>query len=237
MNTTFRIKELKLFLKNRQPVKTIELVQFYRSFDSTISFNTVRWRIHELKKMQVIYSPARGQFALQEKQAFLHNETQKMKQLAKVIQTNHPATRFSIYSTEWLTRFSDFTYPYSNLIVDIEGKSMHAVYRSIQNSYSNVFLSPNETKYDYYISPKRENIIVNRLYVDAPLRRLDSFYYLPKLEKILVDLMINEPIILMLSKYETKQIITKIQTTYNINYSTFKRYAEKRARLTLLALY
>lgn len=40
--------------------------------------------------------------------------------------------------------------------------------------------------------------------------------------------MINEPMILMLSKYEMKQIITKVQTTYNINHSTFKRYAEKR---------
>lgn len=141
MSTTFRIKELKRFLKKRQPVKTIELVQFYRSFDSTISFHTVRWRIHELKKLQIIYSPARGQFALQERLPFLHNETQKMKKLAKVIQTNHSTTRFSIYSTEWLTRFSDFTYPSSNLIVDIEGKSMQAAYQTIQNMYSNVFFS------------------------------------------------------------------------------------------------
>lgn len=228
MNSTFRINELKAFLKKYQPVKTKQIVDFYRTSDSTISCNTIRWRIHELKAKQIIYSPARGQYALQEKASFFHDPTKSINSLTKLVQKKHPTAKFSLYSTEWLTRFSNFTYPSNNLIIDIETDSLNIVYNSIKKSCSNTFLSPNETKYDYYISPDRENIIVNRLYVDAPLKNVDSSYYIPKLEKILVDLMINDPIILMISKPEMKYIISNIQKTYHINYSTLRRYAQKR---------
>lgn len=178
--------------------------------------------------MQVIYSPARGKYALQEKETFLHKQTQSIKRLAKVVQKNHPTTKFSIYSTECLTRFSKLTYPANNLIIDVEGSSLKTTYQSIKTTYSNAFLFPEEANYRHSISPERENIIVNRLYADAPLTNIDSFYYVPKLEKILIDLIINDPIILMISKHEMKQILTHIHNTYNINYSTLKRYAKKR---------
>lgn len=228
MTTTFKIKELKRYLRNHQPVDTKQLLQFYRSFDFSLSFSTLRWRIHELKKREIIYSPKRGQYALREKEAFPQYETPEMKDLARLIQVNYPEVKFSIFTTEWLTRFSDYTYFYHNLVVDVEGQSLNNVFQLIKQHHSNVFLSPDETKYRYYLSPDQENIIVNRLHVDAPLNNIDSHYYVPKFEKLIVDLMINSPIILMISKHEMKHILTRAQEKHHINFSTLRRYAKKR---------
>ena len=70
-------------------------------------------------------------------------------------------------------------------------------------------------------------IIVNRLYVDAPLNRIRGNYHLPKLEKLVMDLIVNEPLILPVGVSKVKAIITNVRGKYNLNYSTLLRYAKK----------
>ncbi|MEC6749180.1 DUF6577 family protein [Marinilactibacillus sp. XAAS-LB27] len=228
MNSTFKINELQYYLKYHQPVDTSGLLSFYRKFDGSLSYNTLRWRIHELKKLQVIYSPKRGYYALKDKTAFTHDSTLEMDHIVRTIQTSLPESKFSIYSTDWLTDYSDHTYPCHNIMIDVEACSLTSAFNQIKQSHENVFLSPEESIYEHYISPKSNNIILNKLYVDAPVNHVDSFYYTPKLEKLLVDLILNDPLILMISKPEIKTIVSNLQKAYHINYSTLNRYSKKR---------
>lgn len=228
MTDALKIDELKVFLKSNQPVNTKELLHFYQQFVPTLKINTLRWRIYELKKLDIIYSPQRGFYALQEKKKFIPSATELIETISKSVQDRFPYAKFSIFSTQWLTNFSNHMYQSKNIILEVEIDVIDAVFHFLNEEFPNVFLLPDQKMYDYYISPQQENIIITRLYVDAPLSQIEGSYYIPRLEKLLVDLVINTPVILPISQSEIKTIITNVLEVYNINYSTLSRYAKKR---------
>ncbi|KFN93322.1 hypothetical protein TMUPMC115_0527 [Tetragenococcus muriaticus PMC-11-5] len=104
---------------------------------------------------------------------------------------------------------------------------LDAAFYFLQENFSNTFLSPDQEMYDYYVSAQEKNIIVTRLHFDAPLYKVNDNYYTPKLEKLIVDLLINDPVILPISYSEINTIIMNAIDTYSINFSTLARYAKK----------
>ncbi|WP_319995433.1 DUF6577 family protein [Trichococcus shcherbakoviae] len=228
MTSKLMISELEIFLKNNQPVSTQQLLEFYQTFEPDIKVNTLRWRIYQLKQNNVLYSPSRGQFVLPEKQAFQPEQTKRMTELAEMIQEKYPYANFSVYPTEWLNDLADHIYLSKNVILEVDIDALKSVFHFLKQQYRNVYLNPDEKFYDLYISPQEENIILKRLYVDAPLNRINENYHIPKLEQLLVDIIINDPMILPIGASEVKKIITNAQDKYNLNYSTILRYAKKR---------
>lgn len=228
MSSALKQSELENFLRQNQFVTTQQLLKFYREFEPDLKVNTLRWRIYHLKQANVIYSPKRGVFSLQKKKMFMSEETEKMKDLAQLIQEKYPYVNFSVYPTEWLSDFTEHIYQSKNIILEVDIDALSSVFHFVKERYPNVYLSPDKGIYDLYISPREENIIVNRLYVDAPLKRIRGNYYLPKLEKLVIDLIVNEPLILPVGVSEVKAIITNVCGKYNLNYSTLLRYAKKR---------
>lgn len=228
MTSKLRLNELGIFLKQNQPVSTEQLLQFYQIFEPDIKVNTLRWRIYQLKQNNVLYSPSRGQFALPEKQVFQPEQTKKMIELAEMIQEKYPYANFSVYPTEWLSNLADHIYLSKNIILEVDNDALESVFHFLKQQYRNIYLDPDEKFYDLYISPQEENIILKRLYVDAPRNRINENYHIPKLEQLLVDLIINDPMILPIGASEVKKIIANARDKYNLNYSTIQRYAKKR---------
>ncbi|MGH1789579.1 DUF6577 family protein [Enterococcus faecalis] len=228
MEKALHKKDLIIFLKNNQTVTTQEFLDFYRQFNPDLPINTLRWRIYELKQQGIIYSPKRGIYALNKKEPFQPILTQKMEELATLLQEKFPYVRFSIYPTKWVGNLSNHVYKTNNLVIEIDADILDAAFHFLKEHFPNTFLSPEQKMYDYYILPQEENIIINRLHVDAPLNKIRKNYYTPKLEKLIIDLVINDPVIFPVGVAEVKTIITNALDTYNINYSTLTRYANKR---------
>lgn len=228
MSSALKLSELEGFLKQNQPVSTQQLLEFYQTFEPNIKVTTLRWRIYHLKQAGIIYNQKRGLYALQEKKAFLPKPTEKMQNLAQQIQTKYPYVNFSIYPSEWLSDLTEHVYQTRNIILEVDADALNSVFHFVKGQYPNVYLSPDKGIYDLYISPLEENIIVNRLYVDAPLNRVNGNYHIPKLEKLLVELITNEPIILPIGESEVKTVVTNAREKYNINFSTLLRYSKKR---------
>ena len=228
MTSKLRLNELGIFLKHNQPVSTQQLLQFYQTFEPDLKVSTLRWRIYQLKQDNFLYSPKRGIFALTEKKEFMPEQSEMMDELAGIIQEKYPYADFSLYRTEWLTDLADHVYQSKNIIVEVDIDALESVFHFLKERYRNVYLNPDNTIYDLYISPHDENIILERLYVDAPLNRRSGNYQIPKLEKLLVDLIVNDPMILPVGVSEVKKIIANALSKYNLNYSTILRYAKKR---------
>lgn len=216
------------FLNSNETTNTQQLWDFYRQFEPNLPINTLRWRIYELKQQGIIYSPKRGLYELNRKEPFQITPTKKMENLAELLEEKFPYARFSIYPTEWIGNLSNHIYKTNNLIVEIDADILNVAFHFLKEYFPNTFLSPDKKMYDYYILSQEENIIINRLHVDAPLNKVRKNYYTPKLEKLIIDLAINEPIILPLGDAEIKTILKNAINTYNINLSTLNRYANKR---------
>jgi hypothetical protein len=98
----------------------------------------------------------------------------------------------------------------------------------LTESNPRVFLQPDMNIFQLYINNSEENIIVSRLLFDSPLSKIDGNFYTPKIEKLIVDLLVNRPMILPISDEERKIIAQNMIDTYTINQSTLNRYATKR---------
>lgn len=231
MPKSFHIDELRVYLKEKKIVTIQELMAFYQQFTPDLSMSTLRWRVYELKQQKILYSPKRGQYALQEKEIFNPNPTKKMDELALLLQSRFPDVKFSIYPAQWIGNLSNHIYQTTNMIVEIDADVLDAAFYFLKENFTNTYLTPDEKMYTYYISPQEENIILNRLYVDAPVAKVKENYYIPKLEKLVVDLLINEPIIFPVGESEIKTIIMNATDTYSVSLSTLMRYAKKRHAL------
>lgn len=221
-------KDLINFLSKNPTITTQEFLNFYRQFNPDLPINTLRWRIYELKQQGIIYSPKRGLYTLNKKELFQPTPTQRMEEIAKLLKKKFPYVRFSIYPTQWIGSLSNHVYQTNNIVVEIDADVLEATFHFLKELFPNTFLSPEQEMYDYYILPQEENIIISRLHVDAPLNKIRENYYTPKLEKLIVDLVINDPVILPIGTAEVEIIITNALDTHNINYSTLTRYANKR---------
>lgn len=228
MRNALHINELINFLKKNQPINTQDFLDFYHQFDPDLPITTLRWRIYKLKQKEVIFSPKRGLYALNEKELFQPKPTKKMTELAQIIQEKFPYVNFSIYPTKCIGNLSSHVYQTDNIIVEIDADVLDSAFHFLKENFPNTFLSPEQMMYDYYISAKEKNIIVKRLHVDSPLNKIQNNYYTPKIEKLIIDLLINDPIILPIGASEIHTIIMNIVDTYSINYSTLNRYAKKR---------
>lgn len=228
MNNALHQKELIDFLKTNPPITTNDFLNFYRQFNPDMPVNTLRWRIHELKQQGIIYSPKRGIYTLKEKESFYPVISPKMSTLAELLAKRFPSVRFSIYAAQWIGNLSNHVYQTNNLVVEIDIDVLDAAFYLLKEQFPNTFISPEQKMYDYYILPQEENIIVNRLHVDAPLSKVKANFYTPKLEKLIVDLLINEPVILPIGTSEIELIVANALDNYAINYSALGRYATKR---------
>lgn len=228
MNEALHKKDLIAFLRKNPTINTQEFLNFYRQFNTDLPINTLRWRIYKLKQQGIIYNPKHGLYALNEKELFQPMPIQRMTELANLLQEKFPYVRFSIYPTQWIGNLSNHVYQTNNLIVEIDADVLDTAFHFLKEHVPNTFLSPEQKMYDYYILPQEENIIISRLHVDAPLNKIRENYYSPKLEKLIVDLVMNDPIIFPAGAAEVKTIITNALDIYNINYSTLTRYANKR---------
>lgn len=229
MENALHKKDLISFLKNNPIITTQDFLTFYRQFTPDIPLNTLRWRIHELKQDGIIYSPKRGLYSLNKKESFQAGTTPKMDEIAILLQEKFPYdVRFNIYPTKWIGDLTKHVYQINNLVIEIDADVLEPAFYFLKERFPNTFLSPGQEMYDYYILPDKENIIINRLYVDAPLNKIEKNYYTPKLEKLIVDLLINDPVIYPVGNAEVETIIEEAFNTYNVNYSTLTRYANKR---------
>jgi len=106
------------------------------------------------------------------------------------------------------------------------------VYESVFNHLSRqnpgkVFLNPDRLTMERYVLPQFDNILVSRLITQSPKRTTGGFPY-PKLEKILVDIFVDEERFYFFQGGEMAHIFEDVFATYWISEKTMFRYAGRR---------
>lgn len=120
MASNLHQNDLISFLTNRPPASTKELLTFYRQFTPDLPVNTLRWRIYELKRQGIIYSPKIGLYTLNDKKTFAPLPDERMLNVANLLQSKFPYVDFSMYPTEWIGKLSNHVYQSNNLIIEID---------------------------------------------------------------------------------------------------------------------
>ncbi len=218
---------IKDFLHSKPVLTTKEIVAFMRSVDSHISDPLVNWKIHSLHKSGYIQKIGRGFYTTIKKHQFYPEPFDVIPKVALFLNKVLPELNYIIWDTRILSRLTIHQPARFYIILETEKGEESSLYNYLRDSFQNVFLKPDNLTFDLYISDKTDPIIINPMISQSPTLIKDSIGS-PALEKILVDIFVDETIFSVFQGSELSTIFKNAFDTYNINMSSMLRYAGRR---------
>jgi len=223
---TLHINQLIGFFES-DPIFTIEqITSFYKRFEAEVKRNTIDWRIHQLKKLNVIYRISRGCYSLKEQNEFNPQIDDALHCLYKEITEHFPFIEVCIWNTKWLNQFMCHQIGKFFILIEVDRDSVESVFYYLREKHDNLFLNPPAEILEKYGDNKKETIIIKPLISESPILKVDKVQIAP-LEKILVDLMSDE----LFEAYqgqELENIYQSVLEKHTINQPQMLRYASRR---------
>ncbi len=226
MNKRFRVNEMKDYFGSK-PFTSKDLYDFYLKNEIALKEGTFRWRVYNLKQLNIISSIKRGVYVIEEKKDFSPPINKKVKRLYKQIKNEFPYIKISIWDTRWLSNYMVHHPLTNNIIIEVDKDATSSVFAFLQDSKNNVFINPNKNEIETYLMVGNMNLIVKNLVVESPIE-LKEGIYVPKIEKIVVDLFADKELFIMYQGDELANIYETFFRSFSINQSTLNRYATKR---------
>lgn len=207
-----------------------ELLGFYRSFEPDLKDSTFAWRIHSLKEKNLIKPIRKGVYTLSPKPQFHPQVEPKLRAIAIKLTKQFPTARFCVWSTKWLNDWMIHQPGRFLLLVEADAVATESVFYFLKDEhYKNVFLNPDETLLERYIYEETESIIVKPLVTKAPLEK-EKQIVTPSLEKILVDLFIDQKLFSPFQGSELVHIYNTLYSKYTLNITRMTAYAKRRTK-------
>ncbi|GAB4321186.1 MAG: hypothetical protein Kow00127_13540 [Bacteroidales bacterium] len=231
-----KILENRLFeeFKDKQSFTREELFQFYSYFEPDLKDGTFAWRIHDLIKRDIIKPLKRGVYVISLKSKFKTEISPHLLNIVKLLSEKFDEVRYSIWETSWLNEFVQHQTSKSTLFIETEkGFEETFFYLIKDNSHRDVFLNPDKRTIDLYLAESNQPVVIKKLVTRAPLiKRTENEirYYIPTLEKILVDLFVEKRLYFYLQGGELGHIYINALSKYTINFTRMFSYAKRREK-------
>jgi len=230
MAETFYIKELENRFRDQTTVSTEELYQFYKEKEPSLPRSTLRWRVYELNNKGILSRVKRGVYKLgSEIREWKPEISEELKTIASKLRNEFPYLTLCVWSTKWLLNFTQHLPTKYFTLVDTERDTEESVFYYLQDirKDSGVFLNPSKDEVQKYLGSSERPLVVRPLISQSPLMTVNEVQ-VPKLEKVMVDLVADEVLFDAFQGKELKTIYSNILDNYDVNLSTLKRYSLRR---------
>lgn len=228
MNDILRVKEIGELLKEKERITSEELFYFYKINEPNLKESTYRWRVWTLKERGILKNEKKGIYVIDNQEKYNPSITRKIKVLNNRIKKNFPYTKVSIWETKWINDFMVHQPGVSYIMIETESEAISSIFSHLQETETNVFVFSKSWNNDFYsMSLKDGSIALKSLVSRSPLMHLDGIY-VPKLEKLLVDLFVDKKVFMMYQGKELINIFENVWEKYGINFTTLFRYAQRR---------
>ncbi len=235
MENKIKAKDLRNHF-GEKPFHTSDLYDFFKNDDPGLKETTFRWRVHELKNDGVIYTLGKGIYSTISKKDFEPVMDKKMAVLYHRAKNQFPYTEMAVWDTSWLKSYM-IHQAFSNVVIlEVEREGAPAVFAFLQETYTDIYLNPKRFEMENYILPRPGGIILKNLNKTAPLTERQGLK-VPKIEKIMVDLFVEEETFLPYQGAELRHLFQEFFRNFNINRSTLLQYANKRHAKEKLLLF
>ena len=223
-------------IKNKYPEKRvfrrIELYQFIKeNISPELKESTFKWRLHLLKKANLLISIKRGVFEIAQKKSYKPYIDNKIKRIANLVTKEFYEISYCIWNSNWFNQFS--THQANSNIVFIETEKelvMPVFYLLNDKGYKNIYIDPDKIIMETYLLENTESIIIKTMISKSPVQLLQKIK-IPKIEKIMVDLISNNKNHLV--TYQGMELITIYKNMLDditINFSTLISYSKRRRK-------
>lgn len=220
--------------KDREYFSREELFDFFRYLEPELKQGTFGWRIYDLKGKNIIKSLKRGLYVISDEPGYKPYISPNLLKITKQLSERFDEIKHCIWETSWLNEFGQHQTSKSTLFIEIEkGFEESLFYELKDRGHREVFLNPDEKTIDLYIAESKQPVIIRKLLTRAPLLKRAGkkiTFYIPTIEKILVDLFVDEKLFYYAQGSELIHIYENAITSYTINFTTLFSYAKRRER-------
>ena len=227
-------KKLILKFQGRSVFSRKDLWDFFVQYDSNLNDNTFAWRIHNLKKKNIITPVRRGLYTISEKPKYTPEISGDITKLAKFINKNFEEVKYCIWNTLWVNEFAQHQSSKNIIIIEIEKDYVESLYYELKDTFRfDFFLNPDKKVIDFYVSESQNPIVIKKLITRSPVtKRIENKtrFYTPMLEKILVDIFMEDQLFYFFQGYELIHIYENALKKYDINYTKLFAYAKRREK-------
>ena len=220
--------------KNRDIFSRKELFDFFKYLEPELKEGTFGWRIHDLKNKNIIKSIQKGYYTISSKQKYKPEISGEILKLAKVISERFEDVKHCIWDTDWINEFTQHQSGKKLIIIEIEKDFVESLYYELKDTFRfDIYLNPDAKAIDFYISESQNPIVIKKLITRSPIsKRIEKRikFYTPLLEKILVDLFVENKLFYFYQGAELIHVYENAFTNYTLNYTRLFSYAKRREK-------
>ncbi len=222
------IRRLKEHFSSQAIIRSPELFAFFRQNDPSLKPGSFRWRVHELKRRGVLTAVGRGFYSFKATNRYSPAVSSGLKQLSHQIKAKLPFAAHCVWSTAWLSDFMLHQPTVSMTIVEVEKDAAEAAFLYLREQGKRAYLEPSPTEVERYILHDKNALVVKKMIDESPLHSHGAEVPVPRLEKLLVDLLCDKEFFFAYQGQELLGIFESAFDRFSLNLSTMKRYAMRR---------
>ena len=227
--------------KDRKSFTREELFDFFKYYEPDLKEGTFGWRIYDLKNKKIIKTLKRGLYSIAYKPKFKPDISQDISKIAKKISDKYDDIKFCVWDSSWLNEFSQHQASKRMILVEVEKDFVESLFYDLKDSFnSDIYFNPDEKSINFYISESEHPIIIKRLISRSPIAKQTEKkmeFYTPLLEKILVDIFVEEKLFYFSQGSELVNIYENAINSYAINFTKLFSYAQRREKEQDLKLF
>ncbi len=238
-------QQLKDYFGHQKTFTKQELQDFYeREKDYTES--DLFWAVYDLKRKNVIKSVDENTYKLVDERlrSFEPILSDRLLKVNELINEFDADMKYCIWESNWLNNLSIHQAIHNLIIVELESDAVEFVFYHLHDKLTERVFSyttkADGVLLDKYIFEAKNPIIIKKIITKAPLKKIQQTphpIFIPKLEKILVDLFCDNALLIAYKGAEQERIFEKAINKYQINFYTMFSYAKRRNQDTELRKY
>lgn len=231
-----KIVENKLIdrFKGQESIERDELYQFYLDYEPNLKESTFSWRIYDLKKKDIIKTIGRGVYVISYKPKYKPVPSEQVSKIARRINEQFKDIKYCAWETQWLNEFAQHQTFKQMVVVEVERDFIDSTYYHLNDHLKmDFYVNPDDKDIQFYISESNVAVIIQRLVTRAPISKLrikKTSIPVATLEKIMVDLFVEERLFHFFQGSEMIHIYENIINRYSINFTKLFSYARRRKK-------
>ena len=228
-----QIQELKSVFSGHGTISKNGLRNFYRTHALNFTELFFRRVLYALENEQVIIPLGAGVYAFREQEdsprkKFSHTPSKNLSSTHQFLQKTFTYLGYLCWETSLLHEFMTHQPGRNLFIIQPEKDACESVFNGLKEKYNGrVFLNPDRSMMEKYVLPQADPIIVIPLISQSP-HMTEGGIPFPKLEKILVDIFVDEDIFFAFQGRELSNIYENAFAAYWVNERIMFRYAGRR---------
>lgn len=228
--------ELMKAFSGSRSVRRSDLRKFFEQHSQAATDQAFRRFLYRLEKRQVIEPVGSGVYAfpdplspaVAQKKQFFPTWSQELVLLNDIFRKAFPYAQYMLWETRLLYEFMLLQPGQNFTILETEREVCESAFNLLSQEYSGrVFLAPDRSTMERYVLPQPGSLLVFRLVTESPGRVVKGIPF-PRLEKILVDVFVENDVFYFLQGEELVRIFENAFSSYWISEKTLFRYARRR---------